>query len=298
MMIIKLLEGLDTLRPIVLANKSRERELRSLLRQMVSSLETLQNTPSIEPELYQHIVTLLAILLDAEHGTLLKHMHDSDDTTHLFSLFDIHIKQRKALLDAAQQDLPIALTTVRHSFDLIGKPQPNTDDLSTNFKQFEQQLREYLQGNSKVRLEFNLLTSALKKSVSFMDHVLEEVGSDSPELKEVEKALEQELPNDPEEAQALLRQARTSIIKAGEKLNQASQQVKETMTAQVKQMNNLSERLQQAEAQARNDPLTGLANRRKLREYFGELNENHSSIFLMIDIDHISMISMGMILET
>jgi len=291
MMINDLLEGLDTFRPTLLANKTREKEFRSLLRQMVSALENLQNTPSIEPELHQHIVSLLAALLDAEHGTLLKHMHSSDDTTHLFSLFDAHIKQRKVLLDAAQQDLPIALTTVRHSFDLIGKPQPETDDLSTNFKQFEQQLREYLKGNSKVRLEFNLLTSALKESVSFMDHVLEDVGSDSPELKEVEQALSQDLPTDPEQAQALLRQARSSIIKAGEKLNHASQQVKETMTEQMKQMNSLSERLQQAEAQARNDPLTGLANRRKLREYFSELDEHHSSIFLMIDIDFFKRIN-------
>jgi len=290
-MINELLLGLDTLRPVVLSQKTHEKEMRILLRRMLSLLETLQQTPSIDPELYKKVLALLSLLFDAEHGTLLKHLHTAENKDALFAAFEQHIAQRKVLIDAAQQDLPIALTVVRRSFDLLGKPHLTTDDLSVNFAQLEKYLREYLQGNTKVRLEFNLLTSALKKSVAAMDGVLEEVGADSPELKEVQEALEQDLPPDPEQAQALLRQARNNILKAGEKLSHASQQVKQTITTQVQQMSDLSKRLEHAEAQARNDPLTGLGNRRKLREYFNTLTESTAATFLMIDIDHFKHIN-------
>lgn len=291
-MISELLGGLDRIRPVVLAGKTNNAELRSLLRRMLSLLEALQRTPSIAPSLYKKVLSMLALLFDAEHGALLKRMHDAhDDNNSTWDTFDAHLKERKILIDAAQQDLPSALTMIRRGCDLLGKPHPETDDLSLNFSQFERLLRSYLQGNAQVRLEFNLLTSAMKDSVQAMDGVLGEVGSDSPELKQAQQVLEQDLPSDPEQAQVMLRHARNNILKAGQKLNHASQQVKETITTQVAQMNNLTKRLEHAEAQAMSDPLTGLGNRRKLRDFFNELPENIISLFLMIDIDHFKHIN-------
>ncbi len=289
--ISELLDGLDTIRPIVLAANDKNAELRSLLRRMLSLLETLQRTPNIEPALYTKVLSMLGAVFDAEHGALIKRMHDADASDVSWDKFDAHLKERKVLIDAAQQDLPAALTTIQRGCDLLGKPHPETDNLTDNFNAFERYLREYLRGNAKVRQEFNLLTSALKDSVKAMDGVLGEVGEESPELKQVQLVLEQDLPSDPEEAQILLRKARNEILKAGKTLTHASQQVKATMTAQVEQMNSLSKRLEHAEAQARNDPLTGLGNRRKLREYFADLPDNMISVFIMIDIDHFKQLN-------
>jgi len=290
-MISELLDGLDTIRPAVFATKNHNTELRSLLRRMLSLLETLQNTPSIEPALHHKVLSMLTVLFDAEHGALVKRIHESDTSDSDWGKLDTHLNNRKIMIDAAQQGLPSALHMIRRGYDLLGKPHPNTDDLSQNFIQFERFLREHLQGNSKVRAEFNLLTSALKDSVKSMDVVLSEVGDESPELQQVQQVLEADLPSDPEEAQALLRKTRNDILKAGKKLSLASQKVKATMHAQVEQMNVLSKRLEHAEEQARNDPLTGLGNRRKLREYFNSLPEDIVSIFLMIDIDHFKQIN-------
>jgi len=287
----ELLGSLDKVRPILLAQKEKDAGMRSLLRRMVSQLESLQNIPSVNPELYKQISHMFALLLDAEHGTLLKHLYLDEQNKEALRMLNVHIKARKTLIDAAQQDLPSALTMVRRGFDLLGKPHPSCDDLTINFKRFTKHLETYLQGNTKVRLEFNLLTTALKQSVQAMDNVLDEVGSHSPELKEVQAVLEQDLPSDPEQAQTLLRKARNNILKAGDKLNHASQHVKATMTTQVEQMNELSRRLHAAEAQARNDPLTGLGNRRKLREFFNTLHKETSTSFLMIDIDHFKHIN-------
>lgn len=286
----ELLNGLDTLRPVVLSNKTHEHDMRALLRRMLALLEHLQRTPCIDPDVYTRVQNLLSLLFDAEHGALLKQAHHTDDTTSLFHRFKQHAQERKTLIDAAQQDLPLALTTVRHGFDLLGKAPPDTNDLGTNFGQFKTCLREYLQHHHKLILEFNLLTSALKQSILAMDDVLSEVGADSPELKAAQDVLEQDLPSDPAQAQALLRKARSSILQAGNKLQHASQHVKQTLTTQVEKMNDLSRRLAHAEAQARNDPLTGLGNRRKLREFFSTLKTQTTTLF-MLDIDHFKHIN-------
>ena len=287
----EILEGLDTIRPIVLASKDKSTDLRSLLRRMLSLLETLQRTPSINPALYKKITDMLTMFFDAEHGALLKHLHHDDDNDAAWEKFDNHCKERKVLIDAALQDLPSALITIRRTYDLLGKEQPATDNLSENMINFEKSLRDYLQENAKVHREFSLLTSAFKNSVSAISDALGETGSDSEELKQAKLTLEQELPSNPEEARKVLRKAREDILKAGEKLSRATQQVRQTMSEQFEKMNQLSQKLEQAEAQARSDPLTGLGNRRKLREYFSTLPENVVSSFLMIDIDHFKQIN-------
>lgn len=289
-LISELLQNLDIIRPVVLSNKKESANMRSLLRRMLSSLETLQNTPYINPTLYRDVVAMLTLLFDAEHGTLLKGLVHHDKPEDLLKSFQSHSQTRKTLIDTAQQDLPSALNMLRRGYDLLGKPYPETEDLGANFQQFEKCLRDYLQGNRKVNVAFNLLTSAFKESMSAMDNALDEVGENSPELKEAQQVLDKELPPDPEQAQALLRQARTSILKAGKQLNHAGQRVKQTMNAQMEKMEKLNKRLQHAEAQARNDPLTGLGNRRKLREFFTELTEDVTT-FLMIDIDHFKHIN-------
>ncbi len=289
-MISELLHDLDIIRPILLNDKKESANMRSLLRRMLNSLEDLQHIPCIDPKLYKHVLAMLTLLFDAEHGALLKGLAHHDKPEDLLESFQSHSQTRKTLIDTAQQDLPSALNMLRRGYDLLGKPYPETDDLGANFQQFEKCLRNYLQGSRKVNVAFSLLTSAFKESMSAMDNALDEVGENSPELKETQQVLDRELPPDPEQAQALLRQARTSILKAGKQLNHAGQRVKQTMNAQMEKMEKLNKRLQHAEAQARNDPLTGLGNRRKLREFFAELTEDVTT-FLMIDIDHFKHIN-------
>ena len=64
----ELLGSLDKVRPILLAQKEKDAGMRSLLRRMVSQLESLQNIPSVNPELYKQISHMFALLLDAEHA--------------------------------------------------------------------------------------------------------------------------------------------------------------------------------------------------------------------------------------
>jgi len=71
-------------------------------------------------------------------------------------------------------------------------------------------------------------------------------------------------------------------VSASEKLNQ-------TIQKNIEQLSSLSSKLEQAESEARNDPLTGLANRRHLAEYLSSLTENYC--FLIVDIDYFKKIN-------
>jgi len=107
----------------------------------------------------------------------------------------------------------------------------------------------------------------------------------------VKDILRQDLPEDPKKAHALLQHARQSLLQAGDKLNSATESLKENMQQQVQQAQALSQRLEDAEQQARSDPLTGLANRRKLTEFLltmeSDSQEEARKIgVVMLDIDH------------
>ena len=287
----ELLDGLDIIRPTLLASKEKNGELRSLLRRILSLLERLQRMPHIEPTLYARVIGILTPLVDAEHGALLKHLQREHTDTQTWQQLEQHLQTRQQLIKTAQQDLPSVQLMLRRSCNLLGKPCPDTRELKQNISMFEQYLKEYLQHHAEIRLGFTSITAALKDSVKAMDHVLDDIGDESPELKKAQQVLEHELPEDPVQAQALLKNAAQNIRQASQKLSSASRKVKATMSAQIQQMNALSERLKQAEEQARNDPLTGLANRRKLREHFNSLAPNQTSLFLMFDIDHFKKIN-------
>jgi len=179
---------------------------------------------------------------------------------------------------------------IRKNCDLLGKPYPSSEHIKGIMEQFEAHLRDYLQQQQAIRSGFSALSTALKDSVKAMDTMLADIGNDAPELKQVQRVLDAELPHDPNQARHMLQQAAQHIRRASQKLSQTGQQVKNTMAKQLSEMNKLNQRLQQAEAQALNDPLTGLGNRRKLRQYLQTLSENTASL-LMLDIDYFKNIN-------
>ncbi len=285
----ELLQGLDTLRPHVLSGKTKNHELRSLLRRMLMLLETLQNTPHIAPEILEKLIRLFTPLLDAEHGALLKRIAH-DDAPEVWQQLQAHIEHRLHLITSAQQDLPTVSLMLQRHCDLLGKPYPNTKSIKKDLETVESYLREHLRQQQHIHQGFSALTTALKDSVKAMDTILHDMGDTSPELKQVQQTLNQPLPEDPAQAQQLLKQTAQYMHQASQKLSQAGQQVKNTMSQQLSQMNKLNQRLKQVEAQALNDPLTGLGNRRKLRQYLDTL-ASQPAIIMMLDIDHFKKIN-------
>ncbi|OIP99976.1 MAG: hypothetical protein AUK35_04975 [Zetaproteobacteria bacterium CG2_30_46_52] len=287
----QLLDGLDELRPIALAAKEDSDDARSLLRRMVTLTETLQRLPFIEPWLYGRIANLLIQLFDAEHGVLLKHIQEADMDAQDWLSIEKHTVARQNLINTAVRDIPHITQMLQRSTQALGVSLSPQHSVAQQCTEFERLLLEHLQNHGSINKEMRLLVVAFQASIQSIASVLEDIGENSPELSQIQAILEQELPEDPKQAQALLREARSNILKAGLKLSSAGESIKSSMATQLQQMSELSERLQEAESQARNDPLTGLANRRKLTEFFQSLDESRQPVLFILDIDHFKRIN-------
>ncbi len=68
----RLLEDMDTIRPIVIAAMPDDLELRATTRRMIAELESIKLTPAIPLPTYLWLSLLTLKLLDADHGALLK----------------------------------------------------------------------------------------------------------------------------------------------------------------------------------------------------------------------------------
>ncbi len=287
----QILEDMDVLRPFALQNQENNAELRSTMRRIIQHIEHLQRTPSISPAHHHSIVALLAQLLDLEHGILLKAQQNTELSEQEQQQLQTHVRERQKMLQAIQQDWSALQTFLNNCQDLLGKTPTTNDDLGQQVRSLEKCLREHLHQDGQLRTELNQFINALQGSIGSVLHVLDEVGEDAPELKQTQSILQHDLPDDPIAAKALLQQAREGLVQAGNKLNTASQTMRDNMQQQVSQMTDLSNKLEEAEHAARKDPLTGLANRRKLAEFLSSLADDISISFVMIDIDHFKKIN-------
>ncbi len=286
----RIIDDLDTMRPFVLASNQQNADLRSMLRRMFSALEALQQLPAVSVAQYRMLARLLSRLIDAEHGSLLSSEVGRELSERDADSLREHVEERRRLFDQAQQDVPILHRTIARCSALIGREISGDMDIASKAHALEMKLRGHLQEDRAVRGELNDLISLLRSSLESMSEVLSEVGADSSELVKARQMLAQELPDDPKEAKKLLQKAREDILAAGEKMVAANSAMQQQMKKQMKQMSELTEQLKQAEAQARNDPLTGLANRRRLAEFLRDLKSERVS-FVMLDIDFFKKIN-------
>ncbi len=283
-LIDQVLQDMDDIRPIVIAARPDDMGLRSTTRRMISTLERIKQAPSIPAPTYQWLCQLASKLLDAEHGALLKPNIEGLIPESAQTSLQQHTEQRQMLLMQALQDIPPTRFLLDQSSELIGKKSNNDEPLQNKARHLLNLLREHLQHEKGLKQELQQLIEDFTPSLSAISSVLEQAGEGSPELKHAQQLLAQALPENIEEARALLQSAHQSILQAGNKLSSATEKLNETIQAQVEKLSSLSSKLEQAESEARNDPLTGLPNRRRLAEYLKQLGQT-GFCFLVIDID-------------
>jgi len=286
----RLLEDMDTVRPIVIAAMPDDMELRATTRRMIAELEAINQAPAVPLSTYIWLSQLTSKLLDAEHGALLKPVADGNIPDAARQSVKAHIEVRQSLLMQAMQDIPSTQMLLDLSCEHIGHKADQDTPLLKRAQHLEKLLRNHLQDDAAFKDELQQLIAALTPSMATISTILKQVGEDSPELNEARQILEQDLPENIDEARSLLRQASHNILQAGNRLATASKKLSTTMEQQVKKLSTLSTRLQQAESEARNDPLTGLPNRRRLAEFLKHF-EHSEFCFLIIDIDFFKKIN-------
>lgn len=288
-LINQLLDDMYEVRPAVLAALPEDEHLRATTRRMIDSLERIRSSTAVPHATFALVSQLLARLIDVEHGALLRPDEQGMIAMEARESLEAHVEQRQALL-AQAQDVEPTREVIDSSCEMIGSKITRDVSLPQRVNHLQQLLQKYLHGNAAVRRELNQIIEALTPSLNAISDLLVEAGEESPELKQARQLLEQELPDDPEQARMLLKQARKGILKAGNRMSSASSKLQHTMQEQVEKLSTLSRQLERAESEARNDPLTGLANRRSLTEYLKSLGHTGYSL-LLVDIDHFKAIN-------
>jgi len=280
----QLLMDMDIVRPIVIAAMPDDQELRARTRRMISLLESIRRSPAVPLATYTWLSHLMAQFLDVEHGALLKPAADGEIPDAAKTAIESHADARQHLLSEALQGIPTTQMLLDQSCTRIGRSANKDTPLPERARHLDTLLHEHLQQDTAFRHELQQLIAAFAPSMNAIASVVKQVGEDAPELRQARDILEQELPADAEEARALLHAARQSILQAGVTLATASEKLSATIQEQVEKMSALSTQLQQAESEARNDPLTSLPNRRQLAEFLKQMKTD-DFCFLIIDID-------------
>ncbi|ATX81190.1 diguanylate cyclase (GGDEF) domain-containing protein [Mariprofundus ferrinatatus] len=289
-LINQLLDDMDTVRPLLLSALPDNSELRATTRRMIAALEQLREQPGIPHATHLWVSQQFAKLLDVHHAPLLRPAFDGTITNDSKESLAAHVQQRQMLTMQALKDIPATHDLLDTSSEMIGEKAGKNESLQKRAQHLHLLLQRHLQHDADLRVELQQLAEAFGPSLNAISGILKQAGEESPELKQATELLERELPKDPDQALVILQQARAGILTAGNKLSSASEKLNETIQSHIESLSTLSKKLEEAESAARNDPLTGLANRRLLDEYLKELGQTVYSC-LLIDIDHFKRIN-------
>lgn len=286
----RLLDGMDRVRPVAIAAMPDDQELRVTTRRMIEDMERLKQFPAVSLDTYLWLARTVSIMLDVEHGALLKPDAGGEVPDASRQAVRAHIEQRKALLDQALLELEPSRMVVQRSALRLGSQLADSLNLLKATHQLDATIVTHLEGDEVLKGELQQLIAAFTPSMQAISTILDQVGEESPELEAARQVLEQELPDDAEAARSLLQQAREQILSAGNTLASASQKLNQTIQDQVEKLSSLTSRLKAAESEARNDPLTGLPNRRSLAEFLKRLGTK-GFCFLIVDVDYFKRIN-------
>jgi len=189
----------------------------------------------------------------------------------------------------AEQGLPLIQAALHQCYSLLGQT-PKAVDTQNQARALTGHLQKHLNDDECLREDLKALITAMKETLEEVTKILSDLAAESPELAQTAALLQQELPNDPKAARAILQSAQEGIIKAGQQISVAGNTLRKTMEQQTQQLHELTENLNQAKDQALHDALTGLANRRKLDVHIADLPDI-AVTFLMLDIDHFKCIN-------
>jgi diguanylate cyclase (GGDEF)-like protein len=284
-----LLDDIEALRQATIGTKTDSPELRSLLRTIMQRIEDIQATPQVPLAAYNAVTTMLSPLLNAENRLLLQHLSAREDVPPSLAQ---HVDERRTRLESADYAINAMRSLIERACVLLNASTAPKRDLDTVAlcRQFEQGLREHLHDDGVLRQEIGHLIRAMQASVQNINALMQEVEDGPGAVAEIEQILEQELPDDPKLAQALLQKTRQALLATTHKLTHMRGSLHLAMQSQIDSIETLSQRLRHAEEQANKDALTGLANRRQLGQFMSTLKTG-PAVLLMVDIDHFKRIN-------
>jgi len=282
------IEALSLLRTDVLRTDPKNKELRSSFREISHHLETIRQLHPVPLNQSRQLASWLAGFLDAEFGMYLRQLDElshAEDTA-----LNHHIQEKKNLLQQATNDAPKIYSAVCTCLTSLNMDADANLDLEQQMRALSKALKEHMADDAKLSKSMKALITVMQQSLESISTTLGDMGSEIPELAETQQILSEELPDDPKQAQQLLKKARANILRAGQKVGKAGKMISQALETQKAQIEQMNQNLNKAEFEAQHDALTGLGNRRKLAGLFKVLGERQAT-FLIIDIDHFKKIN-------
>jgi len=238
------MDDIVILRNQVLNTDPENTELRATLREITHRLEMALNQPMVHLFKHRKICGWLGQFLDDEYAMKIKHVEDTEEQN--LNEMELHIHARQKVLLMAERTLPLIQMALHQCYSLLGQTPKAAVDAQNQARTFIRHLQKHLNDDERLREDLISLIVTMKNTLEEVTKMLSKLAAESPELAQTAALLQQELPDDPEAARAILQSAHEGTIKAGQQINAAGNALHQTMEQQTRQLHELTENLNQA----------------------------------------------------
>ncbi|RMH51732.1 MAG: GGDEF domain-containing protein [Zetaproteobacteria bacterium] len=268
----------------------KDRRIQHHLRKLVLQLEMMEEAATTVPESARTLAAWLARLCDAEHGALVRRWPGEEDPADALRI-EAHVAlQKERLLAGAALQTEVE-RGVKHMAGMLGIPGARAIPVAERIAWFAEALLEHLRQDRETIRQLHRLAQATMESLRAVQQLLLGLDEESPELQQVSIMLARPVPEDPVAARAHLQRINDELQQAQRRMIERGRRMRSALDARVRDLSGLSDRLSAMERQARSDSLTGLPNRRALKEFLADQPPGRTMSLAMIDIDRLREIN-------
>ena len=266
------------------------RKVQSHLRKLIYQLELMEQLPDQVPESARALAGWLARMCDAEHGTLVRRYPGDPDEGDAARI-DHHVGERRAQLHAGMALQSEVERGVKHLAGMLGLSGVQAVPLRERISWFAAALLAHLREDREVGEHLHQLALTTMESLRSVQEVLLGMGEESPELRHVAMMLSQPIPDDPVEARDYLKQVSADLQRVQRKMVEEGKRMRRDINDRVRDFEDVSSRIASMQQQARSDGLTGLPNRRALKDFLAEQPRQATISLAMVDIDRLRQVN-------
>jgi len=260
------------------------------LRQIIYKIEMLESATSGVPQSALDLARWLTRLADAEHGTLIKRyprQAENADATQI----EHHVEEQRARLHEGTTLHSEVTRGVKHMAGMLGIQGAQTIETTRKIGWLAEALLTHLQHQREAGKQLHELMLATTGSLQAMQEMLVDMGEESPELRQVAIMLAQPVPEDPLEARDHFKRINEDLKQVQRTIQQTGGRLKRQIDGSIEAFADITQRLAREQLQTRSDALTGLPNRRALKEYLSSQAGDTVMTLAMIDIDGLRQIN-------
>ncbi|MDX8413895.1 MAG: GGDEF domain-containing protein [Mariprofundales bacterium] len=273
-----------------LLREHKDRKVQSHLRKLVYQLEMMAEAPDHVSESTRDLARWLAGLCDAEHGALVQRYAGAPNGGDAPRI-GLHVKEQKIHLHDGIALYSEVERGVKHLAGMLGVSGVQAVPVADRIPWFANALLEHLREDREVGNQLHQLALTTMESLRSVQEVLVGIGDESPELRHVAMMLSHPIPADPQEARDYLKQVSTNLQQVQRKMVEDGRRMRHDIDDRMQDFETVSSQIASMQQQTRSDALTGLPNRRALKEFLAEQQSAKQISLAMVDIDQLQLIN-------